>query len=57
MPHRYISTVFNVVLFETSSSSSDNSTYPDTYTTWENFKEEKLSPFGYLRLHNYADIN
>ena len=36
---------------------SDNSTYPDTYTTWENFKEEKLSPFGYLRLHNYADIN
>ena len=36
---------------------SDNSTYPDTYTTWEDFKEEKLSPFGYLRLHNYADIN
>ena len=36
---------------------SDNSTYPDTYTTWKDFKEEKLSPFGYLRLHNYADIN
>lgn len=36
---------------------SDNSTYPDTYTRWDNFKEEKLSPFGYLRLHNYADIN
>ena len=36
---------------------SDHSTYPDTYTAWENFKEEKLSPFGYLRLHNYADIN
>lgn len=36
---------------------SDRSTYPDTYTAWDNFKEEKLSPFGYLRLHNYADIN
>lgn len=36
---------------------SDHSTYPDTYTAWEDFKEEKLSPFGYLRLHNYADIN
>lgn len=36
---------------------SDHSTYPDTYTAWDDFKEEKLSPFGYLRLHNYADIN
>ena len=36
---------------------SDSSTYPDKYTKWEDFKEEKLSPFGYLRLHNYADIN
>lgn len=36
---------------------SDSSTYPDKYTRWDNFKEEKLSPFGYLRLHNYADIN
>ena len=36
---------------------SDSSTYPDKYTRWDDFKEEKLSPFGYLRLHNYADIN
>ena len=36
---------------------SDRSTYPDKYTKWDDFKEEKLSPFGYLRLHNYADIN
>ena len=36
---------------------SDSSTYPDKYTRWYDFKEEKLSPFGYLRLHNYADIN